>query len=156
MELLRQHSDYALRLMLQLARLGEGESLSVRVLAGREEISYQFACKILQKLHRAGLVTSVMGTRGGYGLSRPACQITMAEVLAAMQGRPILNRCTQGIATCPRQGNCPVNKKLEHLQTVMDDYLSGVSLADLLSEEKSATVTTINMLSGTGDEYGRS
>jgi Rrf2 family protein len=143
-ELIRQHSDYAMRLMLQLAQQGGGEPLSVRVLAERENISYQFACKILQNLHKADLVVSAMGTRGGYGLSRSPDRITMAQVLEAVQGRPLVNRCTKGILSCPRQGACPVNKKLEGLQTVLDDYLAGVTLKDLLSESAGSIMAAVN------------
>ncbi|MBN1456281.1 MAG: Rrf2 family transcriptional regulator, partial [Sedimentisphaerales bacterium] len=62
MNIVKQNTDYALRAMIDLAGHYKGKTaVSVRELAGREDISYQFACKILQKLQRAGLVKSSMG-----------------------------------------------------------------------------------------------
>ena len=130
MNLIRQNSDYALRIMVNLAGYNSQEYVSVRVLAQEEGVSYQFACKILQKLHKANLVESVMGSKGGYRLSRLPDDITMLEVIQAMQGKIIVNRCTKGIETCPRQPHCPVNKTLNILQRQIDEYLNQVTIKD--------------------------
>ena len=69
MNVLRQNSDYALRMMGNLASNYTQRAVSVRMLSQEENVSYQFACKILQELHRAGLVKSEMGAAGGYQVS---------------------------------------------------------------------------------------
>ncbi len=136
MSLLRQNTDYALRVMVHLAHSETNGCISARTLAKEQEISYQFACKILQQLHEAKLVDSTMGPKGGYRLSRPAAEITMRHVIEAVQGPVDLNRCMKGLATCPRQPTCPVTEKLSVLQGQIENYLEGISLAQLTAAGK--------------------
>ena len=131
MSLLRQNTDYALRVMVHLAHDQTNGCISARTLAQEQEISYQFACKILQQLHEAKLVDSAMGPKGGYRLSRPSDQITMSQVIQAVQGPIDLNRCMKGLTTCPRQPHCPVTDKLSTLQNHIENYLQGITLAEL-------------------------
>jgi Rrf2 family protein len=132
MDILRKNTDYALRIMGNLAgNYGRG-TISVRMLAKEEDVSYQFACKILQKLQGAGLVESVMGPTGGYRLSREPKRITMLDVIRAMQGDIAINRCTKGSDNCPRQSKCGVSGKLCQLQQRVEDFLVDVKLQDLL------------------------
>jgi Rrf2 family iron-sulfur cluster assembly transcriptional regulator len=132
LSLLRQNTDYALRVMVHLAHNETNDScISARTLAKEQDISYQFACKILQQLHEAKLVESTMGPKGGYRLSRPAEEITMRDVIEAVQGPVDLNRCLKGLDTCPRQPICPVTEKLAVLQGQIEDYLEQITLAQL-------------------------
>ena len=127
MNILRKNTDYALRIMGNLAgNYGQG-SVSVRMLARQEDVSYQFACKILQKLQGAGLVESAMGPAGGYQLCREPGKITMLDVIQTMQGNITVNRCTDKNDNCPRQANCPVSSKLCQLQQCVDEFLRGVT-----------------------------
>lgn len=130
MDILRKNTDYALRIMGNLASSYKQEVVSVRTLAQQEDVSYQFACKILQKLAGAGLVESKFGPAGGYQLSREPKQIIMLEVIRAMQGDIVINRCTKD-NNCLRQANCGVSGKLCQLQQQVDDFLRGVTLSDL-------------------------
>jgi len=131
LSLLRQNTDYALRVMVHLAHSETNGCISARILSKEQEISYQFACKILQQLHEAKLVDSTMGPKGGYRLSRPAEEITMRHVIEAVQGPVDLNRCMKGLATCPRQPWCHVSEKLSVLQVQIENYLDGITLAQL-------------------------
>lgn len=137
MDILRRNTDYALRLAVKLAGHAETGALSTRVLAADEDVSYQLACKLMQKLHAAGLVESDMGPRGGFRLSRSPDQITIVEVIEAIQGPLLVNRCVLAGA-CPRQENCPVRVKISELQERMDDYLRNVTLAELVQERRPA------------------
>ena len=131
MNILRKNTDYALRMMGNLAgSYGQG-TIPVRRLAQEEDVSYQFACKILQKLQGAGLLESAMGPSGGYQLARPPKEITMLDVTVAMQGGLAVNRCTGGDEGCPRQAECPVSDKLCQLQQFVEKFLADVSLQDL-------------------------
>ena len=95
-------------------------------------MSYQLACKLLQRLQGAGLVHSVMGPRGGYALAKEPAEIALLDVVAAIQGPVKLNRCLLSDAACSRTNGCPVRKTLGELQTKIDEFLSGVTLDDLL------------------------
>ena len=147
MNLLRQNSDYALRIMVNLAGHDAQEYISVRVLAQEEDVSYQFACKVLQTLHRAHLVESVMGAKGGYRLSRLPDDITMLEVIKTMQNNITVNRCTSGMETCSRQPHCSVNNTLDKLQRHLDDYLTQVTIKDLFDDSQPVNHTPTRMMS---------
>jgi len=131
MNLIRQHTDYAFRILVHLARRWPGAGVSARRLSREEDVAYQFTCKILQKLHEAGLVDSDLGPKGGYRLSRPPEKINMAEVVVATQGPVRLNNCMLGLGRCPRQPTCPVSRKLKDLQQQIDGFLTGSSLGAL-------------------------
>ena len=137
MDILRRNTDYALRLMVSLAReYGKGAQ-ATRTLAENEDVSYQLACKLMQRLHAAKLVESCMGPKGGFRLSRKPADISIREVIEAIQGPLRLNRCLLSDAACPRQDSCPVRVKIGELQDRMDAYLGGVTL-DELAESRGA------------------
>ena len=136
MNVLRHNTDYALRMMCCLARHFGNGTVSVRVLAKEEDVSYQYACKILQKLHESGLVESQMGPKGGYKLSKEPHLITMLDVIRAVQGMITVNHCTLETGHCDRQDTCPLNGQLCMLQTQIDKYLREVSLVDILNHKK--------------------
>ena len=135
MNILRHNTDYALRMMCCLARHYGNGAISVRQLAQEEEVSYQYACKILQKLHESALVVSQMGPKGGYKLSKEPHLITMLEVIRAMQGTISVNHCTLEDGFCDRRLTCPLNGQLCLLQNQIDQYLKDVSLIDILNNQ---------------------
>ena len=83
---LSTQEEYGLRCLLQLAA-GEGKSLTIAELTKLEGISPANVAKIMRVLRRSGFVKSTRGQAGGYALARPADQISVAEVLAALGGR---------------------------------------------------------------------
>ena len=133
MDILRRNTDYALRLAVNLAKHYGEDSLSTRVLAENEDVSYQLACKLMQKLHAAGLVESNMGPKGGFRLSRSPDEVAILDVIEAVQGPLRLNRCLLNDEVCSRQAVCPVRAKMQELQGQMDQYLGGVTLGELAS-----------------------
>lgn len=145
MDILRRNTDYALRLMVSLAKHGPDGSVSTRALAEEQDVPYQLACKLMQQLHGAKLVESCMGVRGGFRLGREAGRISLLDVVEVVQGRLSLNRCLLNKACCPRQATCPVRARMGELQAQMDEYLGGVTLADLIQAQDGAgeTPTTV-------------
>ena len=144
MDIIRRNTDYALRAMANLARhYGEGP-VSTREIAQREDISYQLACKLMQKLNNAGLVKSTMGPNGGFFLSRVPKKISLAEIIEAIQGPLSLSRCLLGKNVCKKQNGCPITGKLTKLQKNISDYLQGVTLDDLLQHQGTKKVRAKN------------
>lgn len=139
MDILRRNTDYALRLMISLARNYENGAVSTRVLAQEQEVSYPLACKLMQRLHDARLVESCMGPRGGFRLRRAPGQISLLEVVEVIQGPVRLNRCLMSDCTCPRGGGCPVRVKITELQGHMEEYLRSVAVGDLMDGPKPGT-----------------
>ncbi len=138
MDILRRNTDHALRLMVGLARhQGNGGSVSTRLLAAEQEVSYQLACKLMQQLHEAKLVASAMGPKGGFRLNRPPAEISLLDIIEVVQGPLSLNRCLLKAGVCPRAKICPVRGKIGALQDRMGEYLGGVTLAELASNRGS-------------------
>ncbi len=140
MDILRRNTDYALRAIAHLANHWKEGPVSTRDLANDEDITYQLACKIMQKLGKAKLVASCMGPKGGFTLNGDPSEISLLDVIIAMQGPVRLNRCliSDEVCTkvCVKQPGCPVNAKLSQLQGNMNDYLSSVTLDQLLEPQK--------------------
>jgi Rrf2 family iron-sulfur cluster assembly transcriptional regulator len=131
MDILRRNTDYALRAMVNLAGHYGQEPVSTRYIAQAEDISYELACKLMQKLHNAGLVKSSMGPNGGFGLRRKPHEINLLEIIETIQGPLSVNRCLLGVEVCPRQKNCPITGKLAVLQKYISNYLKDITLEEL-------------------------
>ena len=82
--------QYAICGVFDLAYNGQGDPIQVRVIGERQGIPTRYLEQIFQKLRRAGLVASKRGPGGGYQLSRPAGEVTLADVITAIQGAPVL------------------------------------------------------------------
>jgi len=142
MDILRRNTDYALRLAVNLAgRYGDG-SVSTRALSDEEDVSYQLACKLMQRLHKEGLVESDMGPKGGFRLARPPQEVPILAVIEAIQGPLRLNRCLLGDGACQRQDGCPIRARIGRLQEQMDQYLGAVTLGELAQSRRPAQKST--------------
>ncbi len=136
MDILRRNTDYALRAMVHLATHRKDGDLSARKLASEENISYSLVRKLMQRLLKARLVESSIGSKGGFSLSKLPSKINLLEIIETIQGPLRLNRCLLGMDICHRQKGCPVSRKLTKLQKNMREYLHGVTLDDLLQSRK--------------------
>ena len=132
MDIVRRNTDYALRAMVHLARNYDQGPVSSRIVSKQENIPYQLACKLMQKLSNAGLVTSCMGPKGGFGLSREPSKINLLEIIETIQNPISLNRCMLSKEICPQQKNCAVRPKLVELQEYIGGYLGNITLAELV------------------------
>jgi Rrf2 family protein len=141
MDIIRRNTDYALRLMVGLARHPDQDSVSTRVLAEEQEVSYQLACKLMQRLHEAKLVASCMGPKGGFRLKRRPAEINLLEIIEVAQGPLRLNQCLRKAGACPRAKICPLRGRIGELQGRMGEYLRGVTLEELASERRGTGTT---------------
>jgi len=128
---LTKRGDYAIRAMLALARAPDGRLLSVRRIAGDMAIPRQFLPQVMLDLGRAGLVEALAGRSGGYRLSRPAAEITLLNVVEAVEGDSHRRTCILRGGPCSLDGTCDVHEVFFSAQDAMLAALGRASLADL-------------------------
>jgi Rrf2 family iron-sulfur cluster assembly transcriptional regulator len=131
MSLINRDTDYAVRAMAHLAN--KASVVSVSTLAENEGIPDVFLRKIMQRLHRAGLVASVHGPLGGYKIAREPGNITVLDILQAIQGPVCLNACFADPALCKNIKVCAFRKELKVLQKEINSWLAGITLSDVLA-----------------------
>lgn len=108
MQITRQ-ADYALRAVIYLARLADGEKASTKDIAEEQQIPPSFLAKIVSQLSIAGLIQTSRGARGGVSLAKPPEDISILEVVEAIDGPLLLNECTNNPETCPFGEDCPLH-----------------------------------------------
>ena len=125
---------YALRVMLELAQRPADSYTPLPVIAERQSVSEKYLESIVVLLSRAGLVEGVRGKGGGYRLSRELKDYSVGEIVRLTEGSLAPVSCLEGENTCPRADKCLSLPVWEKLDTLINDYLDSVSLADLLAE----------------------
>lgn len=136
MDVIRRNTDYAIRAMSHLAVSYGNGPVSTATIAAEQDLSYQLTSKLMQRLQWAGLVESTMGVRGGFRLSRAPGEISLLEVIEAIQGKISLNRCLTSTHACTRQKVCPVKTTLGHAQETLLDHLRQATLEDLADRRR--------------------
>ena len=133
--MLSQKTKYALRALVELAR-AEGAQLTAGELALRADAPRKFLEAILLELSRNRLVTSRRGKFGGYTLTRPAAEISFAEVIRVVDGPLALAPCVsprlgyRKCDDCPDLALCTLREALARARDATADVLEGYSLAD--------------------------
>ena len=120
---------------MYLASRPAAEASSVRVVSRLQNIPESFLAKIFQHLVHAGLVVSKQGACGGFALARPGSQITVAEVMQAIDGPLSLNGCVLWPESCDRSERCSMHPVWLRAQERMLDVLDEVTFADLVLAE---------------------
>jgi len=107
MQITRQ-ADYAVRAVLHLARVGNAERSATSMIAKEQNIPPSFLAKIISQLSIAGLLHTSRGARGGVTLAREPKDITLLEVVEAIDGPIQLNECVGNSGACSFDENCPI------------------------------------------------
>jgi len=125
---------YSLRALSDLCAQ-EDSPVAVGDIARRQEIPPSYLEQLFAKLRRGRVVKSVRGAQGGYVLTRPASEITVAEIIKAL-GEPIAFGDCQTDAGCGNIYDCPTYELWQKLKTSVDDILESTTLEDLAKREK--------------------
>ena len=136
--------EYALRCLLQLASLPEGETLTLGQIAGREGISQANAGKLMWLLNKAGLVASARGTKGGYRLARPASEIRLSEIIKVLDEGQVDGHCRTypGVLdSCVHTGDCGIRSVIVNVHEAVERALSAITLAQLIGDERTVDMT---------------
>ena len=144
---LSKKADYALMAMKHLALRGNGAaggSSSAREIAEQYDIPIELLAKVLQRLVRGGLLASHQGTRGGYQLARSAQQISVADVIQAIDGPVTVTACsTDEGASCEQFAKCNVRDPLWRVRERILSALGECTIAELAGDAPAAAVTPI-------------
>jgi Rrf2 family transcriptional regulator, iron-sulfur cluster assembly transcription factor len=132
---LTRKAEYAIRGMLYLARQDEGRISMLGAIAAAVDAPRPFLAKILQSLANKGLIKSARGAGGGFALARPAAQISLCDIVEAVEGPVMPNQCLMGPDVCSLQSTCPVHPVWRRIQSVTRGILEEVTLQTLVWEK---------------------
>jgi Rrf2 family protein len=134
-ELIRQDTEYAMRVLVYLAVSGKQKPVAARELARNRDIPEDFIYKILRKLTKAGLTASELGYHGGFRLANGPGEITLWKVINAIQGPVTIKKCCLDTAACSKTSVCEFLPKLIELQNSLTKSLDAITLADVMKQE---------------------
>lgn len=123
---------YALRVMIELAERDEGKYIPSKEIASRQNISEKYLESILTALTKAGLLQGMRGKGGGYRLNKPVEAYHVGEILRAVEDTLAPVSCLEKGASCTRAAECRTLRVWHGLETVVNEYLDSVSLAELV------------------------
>ena len=127
-------SRYALRLMAELARYAPGTTVSLKEISERQQLSLKYLEQIVTPLARVGLVKSERGSQGGYRLTKTPGEYTVGNILRLTEGSLAPVACLgQNPVECPRMVECRTLPMWRKLNTMINDYFDGITLADLVN-----------------------
>ena len=131
---------YGLRAFIDLAASGEGQPVSILSIAQRQEISISYLEKLMAMLKKAGLVESVRGVNGGYTVARPMDEISVADVLRALEGDLAPVECAgieSGQASqCSGSSQCVSKIVWKRINDSINDTVDSIYIGELVRESK--------------------
>jgi Rrf2 family protein len=128
---LTKKADYGLIAMTHLAESGNGHAYSAKDIAEAYHIPAELLAKILQKLAKAGLLTSQHGTNGGYVLARDPHTISAFEVIKAIDGPLFITACISTHKECGQSSTCNVKEPLRKVNDSIREVLSNIKIAEM-------------------------
>ena len=131
---LSKKADYALIAMKHLALRGDRASSSAREIAEAYGIPIELMAKVLQRLVRRGLLVSHQGTHGGYQLVRVPSQISVADVIQAIEGPVTVTACSTDEGQCEQFSKCNVRDPLFRVRDRILAALGECTIAELASD----------------------
>lgn len=125
---------YGIHAMYDLAVNAECGPQSIKAIAERRDIPEAYLEQLIAALKRGNLVTSTRGAQGGYALARPAAEITVGQVLRALEGGLSLVDCVHEEDACGRSCDCPSRILWVKIQAGLDRIVDGITLQDMVDD----------------------
>lgn len=142
--LLSKSCEYGLRAMLYLGTLGDGEDegettlphppreyVPIQTVSEDLDIGFSFLTKVFQQLNEAGLLTSKRGPGGGVALTRPATEITVYDIVVAIDGDDLFNECVLGLPGCGEAEPCPLHEHWTDERERIETRFRNATLAEV-------------------------
>jgi Rrf2 family protein len=140
MQITRQ-ADYAVRAVLYLSNLGPEQRAATSQIAQEQRIPPSFLAKIVSQLSVAGILQTSRGARGGVSLARTPDQISMLEVVEAIDGPILLNECVNDHGgTCPFEETCPMQAVWSDAQHELVSRLKSTNFEKFIKKDVALAV----------------
>jgi Rrf2 family protein len=130
-----KRADYGLMAIHYIAIHDDLGAVSAKRIAEEFAIPQELLAKILQRLAKQGLIVSQNGPKGGYGLSRRPAEITIGEVIRALEGPINIVSCMEESSDCPQMERCTLRRPVKKIQAAITQMLDTMSLAELTSDD---------------------
>jgi Rrf2 family transcriptional regulator, iron-sulfur cluster assembly transcription factor len=137
---------FAVTAMLDLALNEDAKPVTLAGISERQAISLSYLEQLFSRLRRQGLVTSVRGPGGGYRLAKPHVDISVSHIISAVDELIDATQCA-GKEDCHDTGRCMTHDLWASLNTKILDYLSGVTLAELVENQRQNDAGNVSQIS---------
>lgn len=134
--LLSKSCVYGLRAALYLSAKGPEHYIPIRQMSDKLEISFHFLTKILQQLTAEGILESYKGPNGGVRLTRPGSEITLLDIVSAIDGNAMFTECALGLPGCGVMKPCPMHEKWADTRDGIRTMLESTTLRELSTNGK--------------------
>ena len=134
---------YGLRAVLDLAVHTEDEAVALSQIAERQGISINYLEQLIAKLKKSGIVNGIRGAQGGYILAKPAEEISVGEILRALEGdlNPVdCSEVNKGDSPCHSSDSCVTKYVWKRISDSINDAVDGIMLSELVAESKKVQV----------------
>ncbi|MEX0771162.1 MAG: Rrf2 family transcriptional regulator [Balneolaceae bacterium] len=134
--LLSKSCIYGLRASLYLSSKEEGQYIPIRQMSDKLDISFHFLTKILQQLTAVGILESYKGPNGGVRLTRSGEEVSLMEIVLAIDGDYMLTECALGLPGCGVMKPCPIHEKWAETRDGIRQMLESTTLTELSKKGK--------------------
>ena len=142
-------TDLALRIVMRLAVLDEGESASTSVLAEQLHVSYTHATKVVTALQKLGVVETRRGRAGGLRLAGSAGKISVGAIVRSLEGHREVVEC-EGANPCPLRGGCRLRAALRDAQEAFFAVLDPITIEDISAVPTRSLLLSLSPRPGLG------
>jgi FeS assembly SUF system regulator len=126
-------TDYGILVLAHLARKPMAATHNAREIASAVELPLPVVSKVLKVLARAGVLESRRGSKGGFALMRHPGELSVTEMIEALDGPVALTECSGSKSLCQHQGSCTVRAPLQVINTAVERTLAAITLAELIN-----------------------
>ena len=132
---LTNQADYATRAMFCLAKNGHDRLIPSNEIAEKMNISQMFLSRINSLLSLAGLINTRRGAHGGISLAKPPSEITLYDIVAAVDGPVVLRHCHNDPGSCERREECEIRPVWDEINNMLVDKLKSITLQDMVDRK---------------------
>ena len=141
--------QYGVRAMFEIAKGYPASPITIKEISYAQGVSVSYLEQILNRLRRAGLISSVKGPGGGYILTRPPAEISIGRILRELEGPVAITACQDPAAGCERVDRCVTSLLWRSLGERIEGFLDSMNLGDLLHQAAQKTPDSARLKVGT-------